>query len=198
MVIIKNQTVKSAVEWSHQFLAQVLGPGSLVIDATAGNGRDTLFLAGLVGRSGKVYAFDIQEEAIMKTRKLLDDAGMEKQVCLFHQSHERMDEVIGEKVDAILFNLGYLPGGDTRIITTAGTTLGALKKAALLLKDYGLLVLVVYWGHPGGPAERDAVEGWAADLSPKEWDVMKISFPNHHLAPFVMIMQKKSGEASIQ
>jgi ubiquinone/menaquinone biosynthesis C-methylase UbiE len=195
VVIIKKRIVKSAVEWSHEFIAQILEEGSCVIDATAGNGRDTLYLAELVGKTGKVYAFDIQKEAILKTEKLLEEAGLEKQVSLFHQNHEKMAEEVKDNVDAVLFNLGYLPGGDHKIMTNAVTTINALQASVRLLKKEGLLVLVIYWGHPGGREEKEAVEEWAKALSPKEWDVMKISFPNCQMAPYVMIMQKKFGEA---
>lgn len=103
VVIIKKRIVKSAVEWSHEFIAQILEEGSCVIDATAGNGRDTLYLAELVGKTGKVYAFDIQKEAILKTEKLLEEAGLEKQVSLFHQNHEKMAEEVKDNVDAVIF-----------------------------------------------------------------------------------------------
>ncbi|HHX51249.1 MAG TPA: methyltransferase domain-containing protein, partial [Clostridia bacterium] len=116
-----------AVSIAHQWVAQVLKPGMIAVDATAGNGRDTLFLARLVGKTGKIYAFDIQEEALRKTRLLLETHGAFAQVRLIKDSHENLGTYIDEPVTVIMFNLGYLPGGNKKIVTRPETTLGALQ-----------------------------------------------------------------------
>lgn len=195
MVIIGEKIIRSVVELSHQLLSTVVDKGSFVIDATAGNGKDTLFLAGLVGETGKVFAFDIQDEAIEKTQALLEAHGMTRRVHLIHKGHELMDDYVNIQVQGVLFNLGYLPGGDPRIVTSPDTTLCALKKSVHLLAVGGVLSIAVYWGHPGGMEERDVVDEWIKELSPREWDVMKITFPNKNMAPYVIGVQKKLWEA---
>ena len=142
--------------------------GDLAIDATAGNGHDVAFLAEQVGSSGMVYAFDLQKDAIEATRKLLSEKGLEN-VELHQCGHERMDEVLPPEimgqVTAVTFNLGYLPGGDKSVITQTATTRLALRAAMVSLRPGGLLVLVAYRGHPGGPEECDAVRDELSSLT---------------------------------
>ena len=160
------------VDRAHELLGEALSEGDLVIDATAGNGHDVAFLAEQVGNSGKVYAFDLQKEAIEATRKLLAEKGVEN-VELHQCGHERMDEALPSEifgqVAAVTFNLGYLPGGDKSVVTQTTTTRMALRLAMDLLRPGGLLVVVAYRGHPGGPEEcvavRDELSSLTEDLS---------------------------------
>lgn len=187
---------QSVVELSHQLLSEAVHDGCFAIDATAGNGHDTYFLAGLVGASGKVFAFDIQEQALIKTRELLRAYGMEKRAELILQGHEHIDKYVPGKVHGVIFNLGYLPGGDKRIVTAPKTTLAALKKSTLLLAPGGIIAICVYWGHAGGPEERKRVEEWIKHLPAQEYRVMKITFPNKNKAPYLIGVQKKLWEES--
>ncbi|MFP6892548.1 MAG: class I SAM-dependent methyltransferase [Opitutales bacterium] len=148
------------VDRAHELLGEALSEGDIAIDATAGNGHDVAFLAEQVGSSGKVYAFDLQKDAIEATAKLLAEKGLVN-VDLHQCGHERMDdriptEILGQ-VAAVTFNLGYLPGGDKSVVTQTATTRLALRAAMGLLRPDGLLVVVAYRGHPGGPEECDAV-----------------------------------------
>ena len=121
------------VERVHAALAEVLRPGDFAIDATAGHGNDVEFLAQLVGDSGKVHAFDLQQAALDTTEEKLREAGLLDRCALHHASHERMAEILPSEMlghtKAIVFNLGYLPGGDKSIVTTATSTLAALATA---------------------------------------------------------------------
>ncbi len=148
----------------HERLQAHLAAGDLAIDATAGNGHDTLFLARQVGPSGAVQAFDIQRQAIEKTRERLQAAAQHAQVTLHQVGHEHMAERVPSdwqgRVAAITFNLGYLPGGHHATTTLPATTLAALDQALALLCPGGVLSVLVYRGHPGGQAEADAVEAW--------------------------------------
>ena len=146
-------------------VARVLSAGDCAVDATVGNGHDTLFLAKAVGPSGRVYGFDVQAEALAMARRTV--AGMEN-VTLFHAGHERMaDHLPAEaegQIAAAMFNLGYLPGADAAVITRAETTLSALDLALILVRVGGVVSVVVYPGHDGGAGEADAVRAWARAL----------------------------------
>ena len=147
---------------AHREIAAVLREGDLAIDATAGNGHDTVFLAKLVGETGKVIAFDVQEQAIVSTRERLEAEGLLERVKLVHGSHGSITEQVKPgSVSAVMFNLGYLPGGDHAVITRTAETLQALEGALGVLKAGGILTIVCYPGHEGGDQESAAVVAWA-------------------------------------
>jgi 16S rRNA C1402 N4-methylase RsmH len=141
-----------------------LRPGDAVVDATAGNGQDTLFLARCVGENGRVYAFDLQSQALAQTQTLLEREAPELISCVTTvlAGHETMAEVIPPQhvgnLGAVMFNLGYLPGGDPKLITRPETTALALKIAAKWLRSGGILSVVVYTGHAGAAAEEEYVK----------------------------------------
>jgi predicted methyltransferase len=161
------KTDRIVTEASEQYISE----GDIVIDATAGNGRDTLALAKLAGSSGKVYAFDIQESAIKKTRTLLEKEGLLKRCELIQGSHLRIKELIPEsakgKIAAVVFNLGYLPGGGKEVVTQAETTLPAVVKALDLIRPGGIIAVTMYSGHPKGAEEKTALLRFAGQLRPK-------------------------------
>ncbi len=163
----------ASLTFSKRLLAQVLAPGDLAVDATAGNGQDALFLARLVGPEGVVHCFDIQEAALARTRALLDGAGLAGPARLYAVGHERMAEVLPEahlgRIRAVAFNLGYRPGGDETVVTRPETTLAALEAARTVLAPDGVVSVVCYAGHPGGAAEAAAVASWCAGLDFAAW-----------------------------
>lgn len=175
-------------------VGRVLQLGDQVVDATAGNGHDTLYLARRVGEQGRVYAFDIQEEAILHTAARLRAEGFENRVVLIRAGHERLKEFVPPGIKAVMFNLGYLPGGDHQIITHPDTTVAALEQAADLLAPGGLVTVVVYRGHEGGEEEGRAVLRYVESLNPRQWDVILTEFPNRSpRAPFLVAFQKNPG-----
>jgi ubiquinone/menaquinone biosynthesis C-methylase UbiE len=146
---------------AHREIAAVVREGDLVVDATAGNGHDTLFLAKLVGETGSVVAFDVQAQAIASTRERLGAEGLLERVKLVHGSHGTIAEhAAAGNVAAVMFNLGYLPGGDHGVITRTEETLRALDGALGVLRPGGILTIVCYPGHEGGDAESAAVTAW--------------------------------------
>lgn len=155
---------------AQQAVAAVLAPGDRAIDATMGNGHDTLFLARQVAPVGQVAAFDIQAAALLNTQQRLDDAGLLTIARLYHCDHDQMLQQLPddwrEGVSAVMFNLGYLPGGDKTVITQATSTIAALHQALQLLRPGGLLSVLLYRGHAGAGAEADAVTRWLQTLSP--------------------------------
>lgn len=162
-----------------------------MIDATAGNGYDTLFLAECVGGGGKVLAFDVQEAAIVSTRAKIRHRGFIGRVEFFQESHERMGSRASDgSVAAIMFNLGYLPGENHELTTEAPTTLAALETAARILKPQGTLSVVCYPGHPAGAVEAGAVELWMTARAGKGWRVAKYgAVGTRRPAPFLLVAQ---------
>lgn len=159
---------QSLTTLAQEAVAKTLSDGSLAIDATVGNGHDTLFLADSVAPNGHVIGFDVQPRALEGTRARLEAAGLAAVVTLHLCGHEDMAQRIpGDwhgRVSAVMFNLGYLPGGDKGLVTNPATTVSALGQAAPLLRTGGLISLLVYRGHPGADAEADAVLAWLHGL----------------------------------
>lgn len=149
-------------------LLEVLEHGSIAIDATVGNGYDTVFLAQQVGQDGRVFGFDVQKEAIDQTREKLNEECLPNNWKLFHKGHENMLEVIPEKyhgkISVVVFNLGFLPGSDKSIVTKADTTLKALDSSLKMLAVGGIICIAIYAGHPGGEEEDIAVREFCSTL----------------------------------
>lgn len=158
------------VSRAHDFARERLGGISRIfaVDATAGNGHDTAFLAELAGTSGKVVAFDVQSEAIEATRARLAKNGLGRNVELFLCGHEKMAETLGTEwrgnVNAVFFNLGYLPKGDHAITTLPETTLRALDAAWEMLAPGGFISLTVYTRHAGGFDESAQIADWLGKM----------------------------------
>ena len=186
--------LKSARYLAAEILRAVLAPGDRAIDATMGNGHDTALLCSLVGPEGRVYAFDVQPAALEATRRRLAKEGYAGQAELFLLGHEHMREAVGEPVKAIVFNLGWLPGGDHRITTLTETTLPAIQQALALLMPMGVLVICVYPGHPEGEREQEMVTRLLSSLSPREYNVLMQQFLNAgDGAPLCFAVQKQRG-----
>jgi len=152
-------------DFLHLLLREVILTGETVIDATAGNGHDTIFLAHAVGPSGRVIAVDIQKEAVESTAARISKEQLVDRVELHQMSHTSLHEVATESsVAAIVFNLGYLPGADRSVITASDTTVEALTIATSLLKIGGILTVISYPGHTGGASEAKAVDAFFAKL----------------------------------
>jgi predicted methyltransferase len=183
--------LRGPVPLSHLMLRLFVHPGDTAVDATCGNGNDTLLLAELVGQSGRVWAFDIQNEAIAQTTRRLADAGCAGQVRIIQAGHETMADQVSAGVAAAVFNLGYLPSGDRTLITRPETTLAAWQQALSLLKPGGILAITVYPGHDGGDRERHAVEAWTADCDPRVFHVWRMGQVNTPAnAPYLLLIQK--------
>jgi Predicted S-adenosylmethionine-dependent methyltransferase involved in cell envelope biogenesis len=146
---------------AHEWMETILTPNSVAVDATAGNGKDTYFLAR---RCQKVYAFDIQTQAIENSKNYNKDFTNISYLC---DSHENMNAYVLEKVDLIIFNLGYLPGSNHDITTNATSTKKALRNSMEILKPNGSIIITSYIGHPGGLEEYHEVRNEATLLQLK-------------------------------
>ncbi len=170
--------------------------GDLCIDATAGNGNDTLFLCSLVGKDGRVLAFDIQKEAVEHTKKRLREHQMEQWADVFVESHTQMEKYAKEEtVSCIVFNFGYLPGGNHQLATKADTSIEAIRQGLRLLKVGGMMSLCIYSGGDSGFEERDAILPFLKSLDTRQYLVILSSYynrPNHPPIP-AMILKLRSG-----
>ena len=145
-------------------LRQVVQPGDTVVDATLGNGHDTLMLCELVGETGRVIGFDIQPDAVERTRERLADAGMLSRCTLYAEGHEHLSERVTVPIRTATFNLGWLPGGDKRITTHWETTRAAISAALSLLMKGGVCTICAYPGHAAGDEERAALMAYLIGL----------------------------------
>lgn len=185
----------SLVKEAHNAIADLLQPGDIAIDATCGNGHDTLFLAEQVGITGKVYGFDIQQRALDSTTLKLNEHQQFSQVELICAGHENIEQYVQTQhqhnITAIMFNLGYLPGSNKSIITQAETTLAALKAACRLLKSSGLITIIAYPGHQGGPQELESLQNWVSELDKVVFQYQTVIIDKDDLSKPQLITIKK-------
>ncbi len=183
---------------AHHLVSQQVKPGDITADATAGNGRDTLFLARQVGPQGRVYSFDIQPVALQRTKDLINREGVAERVTLIRAGHEYMSSHIEDKLAVVMFNLGYLPGKerDRGIMTTAETTLSGIGEALGLLRAGGLVTIVIYSGHRGAAEEKEAVIDHCHRLDQRRYTVLHINFLNqvHHPPELLAIRSRPGGD----
>jgi len=183
-------TFISIMQYGKELIKGRVKEGDFVIDATCGNGYDTVFLAELIGTHGRVFGFDIQEKAIQQTKRNLVEKGLSDRVQCIHDSHANIKKWVNSPIHAAIFNLGYLPGSD-KIVTTKGEfTITALKNILELLTKNGIILLIIYTGHDQGK-EAIMIETWLQNLSQKEFSVMRVSFLNQlNNAPYLIAIEK--------
>lgn len=161
------QADKPVTRRAHDWIAPALSPGCWAVDATAGNGHDTLFLARAVDPGGRVDAFDLQAVALRHARRRVGSLGRRVHVHWHRTDHARIRRHLpAGMIDAAMFNLGWHPGGDRRVITRPETTVAALAATIEHLRPGGRMSIVAYRGHPGGATESDAVAAWLERLGP--------------------------------
>ena len=198
--IISDQQgrMHSILDFAHELAAGALERGDVAVDATVGNGHDTVALARAVGAEGRVFGFDVQAEAIESTRARLGEQGLLPIVDLVHAGHEQMPEhlpgAVQGAVGAVTFNLGYLPGGASDLTTSPNTTLPALRAATAALRPGGVVTVVLYTGHDGGPAEAEAVDAWAAELPQARFRALSYQFVNQQNDPPRLVAVEKREE----
>ena len=191
--MLRAKYINKITEVNKIFLEKIIEKGDVVIDATMGNGYDTVYLGNLVGENGKVYAFDVQEEALISTRKKVIRDNMEDRVELILDGHENLDKYVKESVSCIVFNLGYLPRAKHAIITKPDTTLEAIKKGLNLLKPNGIISIAAYIGHEGGLEEKNYIREYLDNLDQREYNVLHMEFTNQINNPPQLILVEKKG-----
>lgn len=175
-----------------KFILAHLHEGDVAVDFTMGNGYDTVFLSKTVGDSGKVYAFDIQESALVSTKKNLRENNCPDNWHLICASHHRAPEFVTEKIKAGMFNLGYLPGsGKKQLTTKRTTTLPAVKNALEMLGDDAVLLVAVYPGHPEGALEGEELVKYFSEISRFKYSIAQFRMLNSPESPFFIVIETK-------
>ena len=165
------------------FIMEHLSEGDVAVDFTMGNGNDTLFLSKAVGENGKVYAFDIQEDALISTRAHLEANGAPENYTLICASHHRVKEFVTEPIKAGMFNLGYLPRSGRKAVTTMReTTMPAVEAAIELLAPDGVLIVAIYPGHEEGALEGEMLR---FRICPSEFKIL-----NSPTSPYFFLVEK--------
>ncbi|WHH60735.1 class I SAM-dependent methyltransferase [Petroclostridium sp. X23] len=185
------KVLKNSLRISHDIVEKVVCEGDVVVDATAGNGNDTLFLAKLVGESGHIYSFDIQDIAIEKTKEKLEAGKVAERVTLIKDGHQNIDKYLQKDIKAAMFNLGYLPGGNHSVHTTSHTTILAIQKCLDLLVPHGIVMLVIYYGGDSGFDEKGAVMNFLSTLDCKKYSVLMHDFINQINCPPIAVCIEK-------
>ena len=174
------------------FILSHLKEGDVCADFTMGNGHDTLFLSNTVKSAGHVYAFDIQEGALVSTKKRLETEGQYENYTLIHDSHHTLKKYIDRKIKAGMFNLGYLPGSNNKSLTTKReTTLPAVKDALDMLDNDGILLIAVYPGHAEGEVEGKLLLEYFQTIDRHEMSVSRFQIVNSPTSPYFFICERK-------
>ena len=192
--MLRAKYINKITEVNKIFLDKIVQKGDVVIDATMGNGYDTIYLGNLVGENGKVYAFDVQEEAIKSTKKKVERDNMTDRVELILDCHQNLDKYVKEEVSCVVFNLGYLPRAKHVVITKPDTTLEAIKKSLKLLKPNGIISIAAYIGHEGGLEEKNYICEYLDNLNQNEFNVLHMQFTNQINNPPQLILIEKKGD----
>lgn len=188
---------QSHLDLAHRFWKELLNPGDTVIDATCGNGQDSLVLARHLDATGKLYLIDIQSDAIKQSRDKLSGALpalLLERVEFIQGCHSQFPgSILPSSVRLVVYNLGYLPGGDKALTTVTETTLKSMSAALDLLIPGGALSITCYPGHCEGKREEEAILNWAADLDPKSWSSSWHRWLNRRASPSWLLIQKQQA-----
>ena len=186
--------LKSARYLAREVILRAVEPGDTVVDATMGNGHDTQMLCETVGPEGRVWAFDVQAQAVEETRNRLRAQGLDGRAELILSDHEHMAEYVKGPVKAVMFNLGWLPGGDHAVTTRWETTRTAVESALDLLAPMGVLVICAYPGHAEGEREKQELTAFLGGLDNRRYNVLHQRFLNAGPgAPECFVIQKQNG-----
>ena len=179
------------LETQKEFILRHLASGGTAVDFTMGNGHDTSFLSRTVGENGRVYAFDVQPAALESTRKTLADDGCPDNVTLILDSHSNVKNYVNVPINAGMFNLGFMPGGDKSKTTMRTTTMPAVEAAVELLAPGGVLTVAVYPGHDEGDAEGHELRKYFSTLDRRVLCCTEIHIINSPPSPFFPVIERR-------
>ncbi len=176
---------------AHRIISEKYSSIEYGVDATCGNGFDTLFLAGLCNPEGMIFSFDIQEEALDKAEKLLNENNLPAGVMFVKTGHENIEGVIKPKVDVVMFNLGFLPNSNSKICTEPETTISSLNSATKILNDGGIITIICYPGTEEGRVETLEVNKWLNELDKDKFSLNEYLSDNpDNTTPVLYVVEK--------
>ncbi len=184
-----EELLNNACSISKVLINGIVKPGDIVVDATLGAGHDSLFLSELIGSTGKIYAFDLQEQAINSAKQTLENANCA--IEYINDSHANIVKHLKDPIKLAIFNLGYLPGSNKAITTTAESTVAAVDSLLNLLEKDGVVVLVIYRGHDEGKREHEAIFAYTRKLPQNAYNVAYTDFINQKNNPPVLLTIQK-------
>lgn len=189
----------SHIDLAHKMWKELVKPGDKVIDATCGNGQDTKVLAklALTEDSGEIFAIDIQHSAIESSKKALSQEFSQElmaRIFFFERCHATFPEhILPQSIKLIVYNLGYLPGGNKTLTTESDTSLKSIINAQNLLQEGGLISVTCYPGHESGKYEEAKILEYITSLDPKIWSCSHNRWINRKNSPSLALIQKSSG-----
>jgi methylase of polypeptide subunit release factors len=184
--------MKPHLVYAHRYWGQIVRPADVVIDATVGNGHDTVALAQMLQGKGSLIGYDIQPQALENTKIRLAKLPEEERriVTLKLQSHVCFEE---KEAKLIVYNLGYLPGGDKRITTKGATTVESLQNALKILSDHGAISLTCYPGHKEGAEEQEVLLSFLKTLCSTQWQICTHQWFNRPRSPTLIWIEPAHG-----
>lgn len=192
---MSRDILNNANDFTSMLIKSYVKENHICLDGTVGNGNDTIKILNTLNGTGKIYGFDIQEDAINHTESLIFSRNYKTEVLLIKDSHEYVDRYIKERINFAIYNLGYLPGGDKNIKTDHTSTIISIKKVLDLLAPNGILLITVYLGHPGGMDEYTAIKNYLETLEQKNYNVFKLKFINQkNNPPITFGVEARGGE----
>lgn len=187
------QTI-NAIQMAHIILLEKVKTANILVDATAGNGGDTAFLAMYAKDDARIFAFDIQKSALENTEDKLNELHLIHKVQLILDSHAKLEKYVEGSVDVAMFNLGYLPGGMRELTTLAESTLCAVNSCIEKLSVNGTISIVAYPGHTEGRIECENLHAMLKFLPQNEFIVGYYKMMNHTaIAPVLYLIEKVRG-----
>lgn len=181
------------VDFVHMLIKQsCVGQDLSFVDATCGNGFDTLYLSKLAGKEGSVKAFDVQQQAIERTTALLNNNQDYVNYEVILDSHEFIPKYITKKIDAAVFNLGYLPFSDKKVTTKGSITVSAIKNLLPYLKDNGKIFITTYVAHDSGNEYKE-VNNFLKELDTSRYNVLHINVINKENTPPELFIIEKNA-----
>lgn len=181
----------SLTRFAHKLIKEKFDTVKYGVDATCGNGNDTLFLAGMCDIDGMIFSFDVQNEALDNAEKLLADNNLYTGVMFINSGHENMEKLIKPKVDVVMFNLGFLPNSKSKICTKPESTITALNSAIKLSREGGMITLLCYPGTVEGKVETDEVKKWLDELNGNEFKISEnLSDSPDDTTPVLYLLEK--------
>ncbi len=188
---------QSHIDLAHRYWKEILKPNDHAIDATCGNGKDSLVLAQYLfshSLESSLIGIDIQSEAIERTRTLLAshlNQQANQRIFLYNQSHSTFPAYAYQvPIRLIVYNFGYLPKGDKSITTLATSSIDSFQAGLSLLMPGGAISATCYPGHSQGKEEQSDLLSYAETLDPSQWSVTWHTWPNRKLAPTLLLVQK--------